>query len=227
MGGTLALAALLCPMVANAQGGKEKDTPADETAEKVKIGVYVEGFSSNKFKRELLEILPPEFEVIEDFTFKREMIRNQAKLPVGIVLTLKDKRGKFIEGTRKALAKLDAKAAVIGTVRPGKGGGMEIYFVIVPRDEGDLPYDGPIAVGKGDNSAALGGGTRPPRLSSFSRPRKFRRRRKRKKKRRKRKKKRRKRKKKSPRKNRRIAFHSSSAANSFGSARTLNSRVET
>jgi hypothetical protein len=135
----------------------QKPAEAEPDSKPKKVGVYVEGFQAGKIRQDILATLPDDVEVANDFAFKSALIKSGRQLPMGGVLAIEDAREASIPRIRAALEKIDADGAILGLIRKrAGGGGVEVYLVYVPVEEGILPVDGATPITLKDDKEAIG-----------------------------------------------------------------------
>ena len=130
-----------------------------DSAAKHKVVVYTEGQRSNAVKDDILGTLPTTADVQTSEDFRKALAKQGQKIPFGLVITLPNKRGPVVTRIGKALTAMGAESAVIGFVRPKRGGGREVLMLVVEAGKTDVSIDQAVALdkpsSKGDIEAAL------------------------------------------------------------------------
>ncbi len=110
--------------------------------------VYTEGARSAAVSDQLKGGLPSSGEVVDNAEFRKALTAQGQKLPLGLTITLKSKRGAIITKIGKALEAMNADAAVIGFIRPKRPFGNEVVILVVEKGKSEPTVDSVVALDK-------------------------------------------------------------------------------
>ncbi len=119
-----------------------------DSAAKHKVVVYTEGQRSNAVKDEILATLPTTADVQTSEDFRKALAKQGQKIPFGLIITLDSKRGPVITRIGKALTAMGAEAAIVGFVRPKRGGGREVLVLVVEAGKTDVSIEKAVTLDK-------------------------------------------------------------------------------
>ncbi|MBL9028602.1 MAG: hypothetical protein JNL21_40800 [Myxococcales bacterium] len=132
---------------------------AKDSAAKHKVVVYTEGQRASETKDVVLGTLPSTADVQTSEDFRKALAKQGQKVPFGLVITLPNKRQPVLKRIGKAVASMGAEAAIVGFIRPKKGGGREMLVLVVEADKEEPSIDQAITLDKpstkGDVETAL------------------------------------------------------------------------
>ncbi len=110
------------------------------------IAVHVEGPDAALVRADVLALAPKALDVVEASMFTAALQRAGQRGELGNSITVKAQRERLLGRLRKAAADVHADAVVVGRVRPRRGGGKEVWLVLVDAVPGDLALDEAIAL---------------------------------------------------------------------------------
>lgn len=112
------------------------------------IVVYVEGTKATEVREKILAILPAGARAVDAAEFRKLLTKAGQKIPVGVPLTMSQKRKPILAKFGKAASDAGAEAAIIGVVKKKGSGGQEVLVLWVrangddPTVDSTIPLDG-------------------------------------------------------------------------------------
>lgn len=122
---------------------------------KRRVVVYTEGARSASVSDQLKGGLPATGDVVDNAEFRKALTAQGQKLPLGLTITLKSKRGAIITKIGKALESMNADAAIIGFIRPKRPFGNEVVILVVEKGKTEPTVDQVVALDKDATRAEM------------------------------------------------------------------------
>ena len=122
------------------------------------IAVHVEGPDAALVRADVLALAPAALGVVDAAKFTAALQKAGQRGEMGNALAVKAQRERLLAKIRKAAADVHADAVIVGRVRPRKGGGREVWLLLVDPVPGDLALDEAVALPPdgADRRVALG-----------------------------------------------------------------------
>ncbi len=128
-------------------------TARADDAKKHEIAVYVEGTKATEVREKILSILPAGAHVVDAAEFRQLLQKAGQKVPVGVPLTMSQKRKPILAKFGKATSGASAEAAIIGVVKARRAGGQEVLLLWLNADESEPTVDSTVPLDGSEKDA--------------------------------------------------------------------------